>query len=155
MPLTKVQTPMLGTGSVLQVVNATYSSSTSSSSSTYADTGLSASITPTSSSSKILVIVTHNGCRKESSNTTLAVRLLRGASVISAIEGNGGRSADSSTQHFGGISISILDTPATTSSTTYKTQLMSTNNSATVYINDNFNADNLTVSSITLMEIAA
>ena len=46
-----------GGGKILQVVNATYSTQTTSSSSTYADTGLSASITPSSSSSKVLVIV--------------------------------------------------------------------------------------------------
>jgi hypothetical protein len=59
MALTKVQTGMLGSGAVLQVVNATYSTYTSSSSSTFADTGLTASITPSATSSKILVIVSY------------------------------------------------------------------------------------------------
>ncbi len=145
----------LPTGSVLQVVNATFSTQVSSSSSTFADTGLSASITPSSATSKILVLVTHNGCRKESSNTTLVTRLLRGATVISAMEGNGGRTGDSATQNFAGSSLCILDSPTSTSALTYKTQFMSTNNTGTVYINDAFDAGNPTVSTMTLMEISA
>jgi len=46
-----------GGGKVLQVVNATYATSTTNSTSTYADTGLSATITPSSASSKVLVLV--------------------------------------------------------------------------------------------------
>ena len=145
----------LPTGSVLQVVNAVYSTSASKSGNTLSDTGLTASITPTSSSSKVLVLVTHNGCRKETSNTTLSVKLLRNSSVINSIEGNGGRTADNSTLHFGGISFCVLDTPATTSSVTYKTQFLSTNNTDTVYINDGFDGSNPASSTITLMEIAA
>ena len=145
----------LPTGSVLQVINAVYSTSASKSGNTLSDTGLTASITPTSSSSKVLVLVTHNGCRKETSNTTLSVKLLRNSSVINSIEGNGGRTADNSTLHFGGISFCVLDTPATTSSVTYKTQFLSTNNTDTVYINDGFDGSNPASSTITLMEIAA
>jgi hypothetical protein len=148
-------TAKLPAGSVLQVVNAVYSTMMSKSGNTLSDTGLTASITPTSASSKILVLVTHNGCRKETSNTTLSVKLLRNSTIINAIEGNGGRTANTSTLHFGGISFCVLDTPATTSSVTYKTQFLSTNNTDTVYINDGFDASNTTGSSITLMEIAA
>lgn len=142
-------------GTVLQVVNATYGTSVSRSSNTYGDTGLTASITPSSSTSKILVMVAHNGCRKDTSNTTLAVQLVRNSTVISGIEGNGGRTGDTTTNQFGGIAITYLDSPSTTSSTTYKTQYLSTNNSGTVYINDNFDPSSPAVSSITLMEIAA
>jgi len=150
----KLPTARLPAGAVLQVVNAVYATSASKSGNSFSDTGLTASITPTSASSKILVLVTHNGCRKETTNTTLSVRLLRGASAISAIEGNGGRSADNSTQQFGGISLCVLDSPASTSSVTYKTQFLSTNNTDTVYINDGFDGSNPTASSMTLMEIA-
>jgi hypothetical protein len=51
-----------GGGKVLQVVNASYATRTSSTTSTYADTGLTATITPTAATSKILVIANQNGC---------------------------------------------------------------------------------------------
>lgn len=144
----------LPTGSVLQVVNVAYTTAASRSSNVYADTGLSASITPTSSSSKILVLVSHNGCRKDSNNTNLQVILLRGSTQISGIDGAGGFTNSTATNDFGGISICYLDSPATTSSTTYKTQFRSEGNNATVYVN-NANGSGSTASTITLMEIAA
>lgn len=144
----------LPTGSVLQVVNVTYSNAASRTSNVYADTGLSASITPTSATSKILVMVSHNGCRKDSNNTNLQVILLRGSTQISGIDGAGGFTNSSATNDFGGISISYLDSPATTSSTTYKTQFRSEANNATVYVN-NVNGSGSTNSTMTLMEIAA
>ena len=51
----------LPTGSVLQVVQATYSTNVTTGGTTFIDTGLTATITPTSSSNKILVIVCQNG----------------------------------------------------------------------------------------------
>jgi hypothetical protein len=148
-----VQSAAMPSGSVIQTVSANYGTSTSSASSTFADTGLTATITPTSSTSKILVLVSHNGCRKESSNTTLQIRLLRSGTRITGIEDNGGRNGDNSTNQFGGVSISYLDSPATTSAIIYKTQFASSNNSGTVYVNDYFAANGDTVSTITLMEI--
>ena len=118
----------LPTGSVLQVVSATYATQTSSSSgNTWVDTGLSATITPTSSTSKILVFVSATGLRKvATTNAGVAVglRVLRGATQIvdvgldnSSTEttANGGQSTTSS-------STCYLDSPATTSATTYKLQ---------------------------------
>jgi hypothetical protein len=142
-------------GNVIQVVNAVYGTSTSTSSSTFSDTGLTATITPTSSTSKILVLVGHNGCRKESSNTTLQVRLLRSGTKITGIEDNGGRTGDTSTNEFGGVFITYLDSPATTSATVYKTQFASTNNTGTVYVGDFSATNGDSVGTITLMEIAA
>ena len=68
---------------VLQVVGATYSTQTSSSSSTFADTGLTASITPSATSSKILVFVQQAGCGKTSSDTECQLKLVRGVTDIS------------------------------------------------------------------------
>ena len=153
MALTKVQSEMAGAGQVLQVVNATYTSLSTSSSSTYADTGLSASITPKFSTSKILVIVDHNGCRKDTSNTSLQVALFRGATQISGIDGSAGNNNTTGVNDIGNIGISYLDSPATTSSTTYKTQFKSQANSANVYVND-VNGGGATASTMTLMEIA-
>jgi hypothetical protein len=148
---------VIGAGGVLQVVSATYATQTSSSSGeTWVDTGLSATITPTSSSSKILVFVAATGLRKTAvTNAGVAVglRVLRGATQIvdvgldnSSTEqtANGGQSTTSS-------STCYLDSPATTSATTYKLQFNNARNvSDLVYIC----IANCT-SVITLMEIAA
>jgi hypothetical protein len=142
-----------GAGAVLQVVNATYATSTSRSSSTFADTGLTASITPSSATSKILVMVVHAGCRKDSSTTTLQTRLLRNSTVISNIDNNGGSTGATGTNNFGASAINYLDSPATTSSVTYKTQFASSLNTSSVYVNDASSSES--VSTITLMEIAA
>lgn len=142
----------LPTGSVLQVVNATYNTQTSSSSSTYADTGLTASITPLYSSSKILVIASVNGIEKAGSNTqnAVAIKLVRNstdlANTTRYIGYNNSTTGDGSASSV----ISYLDSPATTSSTTYKVQFASEANAATVYVQSTSS-----VSSITLMEIAA
>ena len=140
-------------GNILQVVNATYSTQTTSSSSTFADTGLTATITPTSASSKILVLVNQVGCYKTTTDTAIALRLLRGATTIISFESAAGGTSSTTSSATGAASVCYLDAPATTSSTTYKTQLMSTSNTALVYVQ----ASNgfIPSSTITLMEVAA
>lgn len=137
-------------GTVLQVVQATYATETSSSSSTYADTGLTASITPTSSTSKILVLVSQNGVDKRTGNTYIGIKLLRSGSDIAAMSVVAAATGDTSINNIGTVSINYLDSPATTSSVTYKTQFSSLANIAVSYVQK----DNA-VSTITLMEIAA
>jgi hypothetical protein len=141
-------------GNILQVVNATYSTNTTSSSSTFADTGLTATITPTSATSKILVLACQAGCGKNGGNTRLYLRLLRGATTIADFERMAGYTNSSADNFIGACSVAYLDSPATTSSTTYKTQLASQNNSSPVYVNLADGGVNST-STITLMEIAA
>jgi hypothetical protein len=135
-------------GRVLQVVNATYSTYASSSSSTFADTGLTASITPSSASNKILVIATIAGIAKLN-NTSVQIRLVRGATSIATIESGAGYTNDATWNRVAGSSVSYLDSPATTSSTTYKTQFASADNIGTVYVQLD-----PAMSTITLMEIA-
>ena len=138
-------------GAVLQVVSVNAVGTTSSASSTYADiSGLSASITPSSSTSKVLVIVDVTGCKKETNNTYLALKLLRGSTSILDFEKEGGYNNASTIQEFGGAGCSYLDSPATTSSTTYKVQLASVTNVGNVSVNNSGG-----YSSITVMEIAA
>ena len=72
----------LPTGSVLQVVNATYSTESAISSSTFADTGLTANITPSSSTSKILVFVDIVGVFKNTNNTWGNFRLLGAGNTL-------------------------------------------------------------------------
>ena len=147
-------TPAGGGGKVLQVVNATTSTATSSSSSTFADTTLTATITPTSATSTILVLVSQNGCLKATNDTALQLRLLRGATVISNFARLAGYTGSAATNFGDGSSLSYLDSPATTSATTYKTQLASQGNNAEVQVQLT-SGGTATMSTITLLEIGA
>ena len=140
-------------GKVLQVVNATYSTQVSSSSSTFADLGLTATITPKFATSTILVSVNLTGCRKDTNNTAMMLKLLRGSTLILQFEENAGRTTDTTTNSWGSESTSYLDSPATTSATTYKIQFASYSNNASVTINDQVQS-NTSCSTMTLMEIA-
>jgi len=145
--LTNATTAGFPAGSVLQVVQNTTSTGTSSASSTYADTALSASITPTSNTSKILIIVYQGQCNKTANDTQLNIRIVRGAgtAVLTSSALNQGAATGLSTN----ITMTYLDSPATTSSTTYKTQLANRDNAGTVEVNFNGTA------TMILMEIAA
>ncbi len=146
---TGVAAAALPAGTVLQVVNVVYSTVVSTSSSSYSDTGLTASITPNFATSKILVLVDQGGMGK-SGSTRIRLQLLRGASIIQVIDtGIGAFTNDASNNFIGSITIAYLDSPSTTSSTTYKTQIASHNNVAAVSAQVDGSA-----SSITLMEIA-
>ena len=134
---------------VLQVVNATSATETASSTGTYADTTLTATITPQSTSSKILVLVSQNGIFK-SGNTGVNLRLLRGATAISTFAVNAGLTSTTADNNIGGISLCYLDSPSTTSATTYKTQLFSSSGIAVAIVQYAS-----TMSTITLMEISA
>jgi flagellar biosynthesis GTPase FlhF len=57
-------------------------SSTANATNVYADTGLTATITPSASSSKVLVFVSQAGVGKETTNTQVALRLMRGATAL-------------------------------------------------------------------------
>jgi hypothetical protein len=142
-----------GGGKVLQVVSATYSTVTSSSSSTFADTGLTASITPSSATSKVLVIVSQNGCSKNntSTNQQMRINLLRGATqIIDDFAGGATYTGSSLFLYVGSCSANYLDSPNTTSSTTYKTQFKTAGNASGVSVQ----SDSCT-STITLLEIGA
>jgi hypothetical protein len=131
---------------VLQVVTATYATSVSSTGAE-TDTGLTVTITPQSNTSKILIVAMHGGMAKVG-NVYGTVRLKRGATTISTLGTTLGVTATTLT--FVGISANciFLDSPATTSATTYKTTLQGSG--ATVYMQ----ADDAT-SYICAMEISA
>jgi hypothetical protein len=139
-------------GKVLQVVYGRTTTQSASSSGSYADTNLTATITPTSSSSSILVLVSQNGLVKSaaSSNNRIAIRLNRGATALDNFVSDG---LDTGTAllNSGSASYSYLDSPATTSATTYKTQFISNAGTATVYCQYGGSQ----YSSITLLEIGA
>jgi hypothetical protein len=114
-----------GGGKVLQVVQANYSTTVNTYSTSYADTGLTASITPSSSSSKVLVIISQGfWVGRNSTNAGLWMQLQRGSTPLQT------RWVQSEAAQPGGSPVAIasttthtyLDSPATTSSTSYKTQ---------------------------------
>jgi len=136
-------------GKVLQVVNATKSTETFTNSSSYADY-LTASITPSSSSNKILVVCTGNGLRKDNTNAGIKLRITRGSTQLKIMEHNACYDGSSGNNRVGGTAISYLDSPSTTSATTYKLQIASPQ-SANVGIGDNQES----TSTITLYEVSA
>ena len=140
-----------GGGKVLQVVNAVHTTNVSTSSSTLADTGLSATITPTSATSKILVLVDHNGVGKIN-NIIGRIRLLRDSTQILFLDSLIAYTGTADENYIGAVSANYLDSPATTSATTYKTQFSATG--AAFYINTASGGLGSS-STITLMEIGA
>ena len=119
-----------GTGNVLQVVSGTDSSGGQITATTQQDTGLSASITPSSTSSKILVLVNHNVFTWAPGAVpfTNGMQLVRGSTVISGGTTYGigfGMKAylhgDGNNYLGGTVVFNHLDSPSTTSSITYKT----------------------------------
>jgi hypothetical protein len=146
-------------GKVLQVVSAVYSTAVTVSTTTYTDTGLSASITPTLNTSKILVLVSqfgrvYAGYAKEAG---ASLRLMRGSTEIHGPYnstplsfGSKDEGSNSGGFHLVGVfALQYLDSPATTSSTTYKMQVRLT-------AGDSYGAqEGSGDSSIILMEIGA
>jgi hypothetical protein len=119
------------TGSILQVVQVVKTNSFVTASTTYVDvTGLSASITPSSTSSKILVLL--NGVAGMSGSISGFIQLVRGSTALLVGDTTAGYTSSSGPNFYGGsgdgnnnetFSIVYLDSPATTSSTTYKAQV--------------------------------
>jgi hypothetical protein len=134
---------------VKQVVNVTYATQTSNSTTTYADTGLTASITPSSTNSKILVLVTQAEVTKSNGNANNAVglRLLRGASTLTQLSASAAYTG-TAIENRVTCSTVYLDSPATTSSTTYKTQFANNVAAAAVFVQTGSAA-----STITLIEL--
>lgn len=144
-----------GGGKVLQVVSANITSQASIASTSYTDSNITATITPTSSASKILVLIS---CQTElfsSSNTAnTQAQLLRGATQIQEWNSFTFTQAGSGSMRWmGSVAISYLDSPATTSATTYKIQgkVADTANSQRI----RFQNDSTQPSQITLLEIGA
>ena len=147
-----------GGGKVLQVVQATYATQTIITSTSYTDSGLSATITPSSATSKILILVNQNLlANRETTIFDGAVDLRRGNTSIYLQEyANGiaaatqGSPAYIQQRHY--HNATYLDSPATTSATTYKTmgKLATAANSAQLVFQQNS-----AVGSMILLEIGA
>ena len=162
--------PNLTTGKILQVKQTVKTDTASTTSlNSYEDiSGLSVSITPSSTNSKILVMADMR--LSTNTNRNVVYRLVRGSTAIYV-----GDAASNRTQATGGIRITddakhegqsetgiYLDSPSTTSATTYKIQWCQTYSAGgeSSYINRSYmDADSddrqRYSSSITVMEIAA
>jgi hypothetical protein len=138
-------------GAVVQVKSATYATSTSTTSTSYTASGLSLSITPTSASNKILVITNMSGISARSGNDAGWFSRIRRGSTAIMDDGSYVTyllATGTSTVNNGmPITRVYLDSPATTSATTYDVQIKS-DGSSTVTAQWNNNT-----STITLMEV--
>ena len=147
-----------GGGKVLQVVSATTTTTTTITSTSYTDTGLSASITPSSATSKILILTQQPG-RSTRANTDLPVaslRLMRASTEIQQLDAiNFAFAQTSDTRLTSATSMAYLDSPNTTSATTYKTQgrVSTTGDSASFILQPSTGVTS--TSSIILLEIGA
>jgi len=143
----------LPTGSILQVVQGSNTTQLITTSTSYVDTGLSASITPSSTSSKILVIVSHPTCEKRNDDAynSINFRLLREATVISSdpIAYGIGQTAPTVMSLMFSVSFNYLDSPSTTSAITYKTQIHNSSGTGQIKVQ---RSD--APSTITLIEVA-
>jgi hypothetical protein len=133
---------------VVQIVAAETQTQVALATSTLTDTTLTATITPKSSSNKVLVFLSQNGVLKDSTNTSASIKLLRGATTIRDMVTYAAYTGSTAT--VGGLSVvgMYLDSPATTSATTYKTQFRSEANSSQVIVQHGG-----ATSSIVLMEV--
>ena len=138
-------------GSVLQVVQQVHHSFTQiNNSSSYVDTGLTKSITPSSSSSKILVVFSIQLGTNQTGGQNLQARLLADSTVIRVIDNiHNSNGAALEAQ----ASFQYLHSPSTTSAVTYKLQMKGTSSAHFRINNYNSNA-NEACSTMTLMEIA-
>ena len=150
-----------GFGKILQVVSQNLTTQMSTASTSYVDSGLTASITPSATSSKILIMINigvsidgdHNGYLK----------LLRDSTEINSGSGGDNNSlfgvnGNSTASRYAPMmeACNFLDSPSTTSAITYKVQVRSHNGGFTMYINRRSNDTNFGVASnITLVEVAA
>lgn len=145
-------TPAGGGGKVLQVVHAGTSTELYLDTNSETDTGLTGTITPTSATSTILVFASISGLNNACNNDTTtygALKLYRGATMIKQMENRSPQSAVNVTM--GSSAVSYIDSPATTSATTYKVTAQRSSGTSVLRYQHNGS----TYSSITLMEIGA
>ena len=148
--------PSGANGGVIQIVYAETTTKVSTTSGNYVDSGVTATITPSSNSSKILVVASMQWfIFRNATETSGSFKLLRGSTAISTHTGcvhiEAARTSQNRIISEGGYTIQKLDSPATTSATTYKVQLATnhTGDSAEIRI-----SNDSAPSCITLYEVS-
>ena len=143
-----------GGGKVLQVVQASTTTQTTVASTNYTDTNLTATITPTSATSTILVMVSQRFYQtRQSTSSNTSLQIVRGATSVFNADQSMNVGSGAPDVFLGGYTTLIYrDSPATTSATTYKTQgkVSNTANSGQILYQENS-----APSTITLLEIGA
>jgi len=145
-------TTQTSAGSVLQVASTTVNTNASTTSSSFVTTGISISITPKFSTSKILLRFSGGQMDVGTGRQQMSLTFYRGSTNLSS--GNYGLACFLITGFSGSGELQVpaameyLDSPATTSSTTYTVYFIS-NSGGTVYLSTNANAMTLTA-----MEVA-
>jgi autotransporter passenger strand-loop-strand repeat protein len=134
-----------GFGKLVQIVSADHYTPGSTSSTSFVNTGLSLAITPTSASNKVLVLA--SGMGEAGSGCTIAFRVYRDAVAIGMTSGPSSNGAGASRC---AISISNLDSPATTSTLTYHVKFRKVSGASNAVWNPGSEGG-----SITLMEVVA
>ena len=153
-------------GTVLQVVQAVKTDTFSTTNTTFTDiTGLAVSITPKFANSKILVNVSLSGILYRPTANAGAFRVMRDSTAVGIGDADGVRNRTSIAGFSGSAdslmtaNVMFLDSPATTSATTYKVQLWQDTPASPLFINRTITDSNAannqrSISTITLMEIA-
>ena len=140
--------------SLLQVVQNTSSLTTSTTSSSFVDTTLSTSITPSSSTSKILVIIDASVYTQADNATYMGAQIVRGSTAVYTDNSAWGVGVNANVAVRGHIIMKYLDFHATTSTITYKLQIRRATSAGTSYPVELNPAGVNSKSSITLLEIA-
>ena len=135
-------------GLVLQVVSATYSAQSESNANAWTDTGLAVSITPTSSSSKILVIASLPSRNGATNDNNARTTIFRGSTNLGNADYGFGILKTTSLAVHANMTMNYLDSPATTSSTLYKVSVFPSTQQFQW-------CGGGSIATITLMEIAA
>jgi len=136
---------------VLQVVQGFTSTAVSNSTTTFADTGLTATITPSSTSSKILVLVSQAGISNNgAAGAGTTCNILRNGVEQQIFAYSVGYSGSAAITRHNAAGF-LLDSPATISAVTYKTQFKNIAAVASVSVQ----VDSAVSSTIILMEISA
>ena len=160
--LSNVTSAGLPSGTVLQVKQAAKTDVFSTASTSFVDvTDMSVNITPSSTNSKILIQLSLS-LGANAGSFACFPRMLRGSTVIHAADTDYGNGIEAAFMFEAGantvfpLSWTYLDSPSTTSSTTYKLQMRV--NTSTGYVNRQSSMTDSSwsggVSSLTLMEIA-
>jgi hypothetical protein len=135
-------------GAVVQVKSMSTTTVASTTSSTFQDSNLTLSITPTSASNKILVLTTVNGIIRTTTLSGVGLRIVRTTTGISTFETNLMYANTAGGTFLASSANAYLDSPATTSATTYKVQFRSVNNTDSVSVQQGNEQ-----SSLVLMEV--
>ena len=155
-----------GLGRILQIVEGTLTAGFTTTSTSMVDLGLSASITPSATSSKILILLSLGSFVNVTQHKRAFANILRGSTVLFVGDAATGEEVTIARNHrhtqdayvMDPVSRSFLDSPNTTSATTYKLQVSVAGDGGTLYVNRPSTLDangGNTASSLILMEVAA